>query len=200
MTASRLQPEQAARIISGFLALLKSDAGLEFSATLHTEPPPAHDTHPAQPQPVISVDLSGPDLELLLARNGELLHAIEHISAKLLGLETEQHDLIRFDADGFKARRDRELFRTAEEAIALVRSTNRPYQFSPMSSRERRLLHLALTSSGLPTSSTGEPPRRFVVLYPEGAVPAANGNGSSHREQPSSSDRVSSVRERFRRR
>ncbi len=37
-----------------------------------------------------------------------------------------------------------------------------------MTSRERRLLHMALVDSGLPTASTGEIPRRYVVLYPAG--------------------------------
>jgi spoIIIJ-associated protein len=38
-----------------------------------------------------------------------------------------------------------------------------------MSSRERRMLHLLLSESGLPTASSGEGSLRFVVLYPEGA-------------------------------
>jgi spoIIIJ-associated protein len=149
---------------------------------------------------VITVDLSGPDTDLLLARNAELLHAMEHIAAKLLGLETEEHDLIRFDAAGFKADRDRALFRVADEAIATVRSTNQPFRFPPMSSRERRLLHLALTPSGLPTASSGEPPRRFVVLYPQGVNPAAAQNGNIHHGYPPSPDRADAVRRRFRRR
>ena len=37
-----------------------------------------------------------------------------------------------------------------------------------MNSRERRMLHLFLRDSGLRTASSGEGPRRFVVLYPEG--------------------------------
>jgi spoIIIJ-associated protein len=38
-----------------------------------------------------------------------------------------------------------------------------------MTSRERRMLHLILSESGLPTASSGEGPERFVVLYPMGA-------------------------------
>ncbi len=42
-----------------------------------------------------------------------------------------------------------------------------------MNSRERRMLHLFLRDSGLQTASSGEGPRRFVVLYPEGyRIPA----------------------------
>src|ERR1700761_5165167 len=141
--------------------------------------------------PLICVELTGTDTPLLLARNGELLHAIEHIAAKILRLEPEEHDLIFFDAAGFKAKRDRELQLAAQTAIEQVRANGRPYSFPPMTSRERRMLHLALAKSGLPTASSGEGPRRFVVLYPEGPAPA----------QPlATEDRTRAIRNSFRRR
>ena len=121
--------------------------------------------------PELLVELSGPDTLLLTARNGELLLAIEHIAAKLLRLEPEEHDRISFDADRFKADRDHQLQLDAATAVARVTATGRPYSFPPMTSRERRMLHLALQSSGLPTASSGVIPRRFVVLYPMDAGP-----------------------------
>ena len=127
---------------------------------------------PCDTNPQITVELSGPDTPLLIARNGELLLAIEHIAAKILRLEPEEHDQISFDADGFKATRNRELDLMAEMAIQKVRATGQPFSFSPMTSRERRILHLALAKSGLPTASSGQGPGRFVVLYPEGQEPA----------------------------
>jgi spoIIIJ-associated protein len=75
---------------------------------------------------------------------------------------------VSFDTDGYKAERVRHLRRLADDAIDRVDDTNRPYSFPPMSSRERRMLHLFLRDSGLQTASSGEGPRRFVVLYPEG--------------------------------
>ena len=141
--------------------------------------------------PEISVELSGPDVPLVLARNGELLLAIEHIAAKILRFEHEDHDRISFDADNFKVLRHQELVLAAEAAIDRVRRTGQPFAFSPMSSRERRLLHLALAPSGLATASSGEGPRRFVVLYPEGEKPPA---------PPSPADRAQAIRQRFRRR
>jgi spoIIIJ-associated protein len=141
----------------------------------------------------ISVELTGPDTPLLLARNGELLLAIEHIAAKILRLEPEEHDRVSFDADGFKATRNRELDLMAEMAIQKVRATGEPFSFSPMSSRERRILHLALAKSGLPTASSGTGPGRFVVLYPEGLGPAPAA-------APSAEDRTRAIRNSFRRR
>jgi spoIIIJ-associated protein len=115
------------------------------------------------------VEFTGPDTGLLIARNGELLNALEHIATKLLRLESDEHDRVSFDADQFKANRDRQMRASAAAAIERVRATAQPHAFPAMSSRERRMLHLLLSESGLPTASSGEGPGRFVVLYPAGA-------------------------------
>jgi spoIIIJ-associated protein len=116
----------------------------------------------------IYVECKGPDAGLLLDRDGELLRALEHIAAKVLRLEPEEHDRVSFDAEGFKAARVRHLRRLADDGIDQVDDTGQPFRFPPMSSRERRMLHLFLRDSGLQSASSGEGPRRFVVLYPEG--------------------------------
>ena len=134
---------------------------------------------------------------------------------QILRLAPEEHDCISFDADAFKAGRTLALEQSAQSAIDSVRSTGLPFAFPPMSSRERRLLHLTLAVSGLPTASNGEAPRRYVVLYPLGYIPAhtssstataagappsatpnANPNATSNATQ----DRTRNIRAAFRRR
>ncbi len=127
--------------------------------------------------PEILVNFAGPDAGLLLDRNGELLRSMEHIALKVLRLESEEHDKVSFDCMNFKAVRAQELRLAAEVAAERVRKTGSPYQFAPMSARERRMLHLAMRDFGdLRTESTGEAERRFVVVYPKdyrGAAPVA---------------------------
>ncbi|HEX4578335.1 MAG TPA: R3H domain-containing nucleic acid-binding protein [Edaphobacter sp.] len=171
-------------------------ASLQPPTPSHTNPqenPQIKDPQIRVENPQITVELTGPDTPLLLARNGELLLAIEHIAAKILRLEPEEHDRISFDAEGFKATRNRELDLMAEMAIQKVRATGEPFSFSPMTSRERRILHLALAKSGLPTASSGEGPGRFVVLYPEGFLPGPPASLSAE-------DRTRAIRNSFRRR
>ena len=128
----------------------------------------------------IYVDLAGPDTGLLTQRGGELLRALEHVGAKMLRLENEEHDKISFDAENFKALRARELKLAAETAAERVRRTGQPYSFAPMSSRERRMLHLAFRGyPDLETASSGEGLRRFVVAYPKG-YEHRDDRGSSH--------------------
>jgi spoIIIJ-associated protein len=126
----------------------------------------------------IYIELAGPDAPLLTQRAGELLHAFEHIAAKILRLEAEEHDKVSFDANNFKALRAHELKMAAETAADKVRRTGKPYSFAPMSSRERRMLHLAFRQyDDLETASSGEGLRRFVVAYPKGHENKAHSRG-----------------------
>ncbi|HZD48119.1 MAG TPA: R3H domain-containing nucleic acid-binding protein [Silvibacterium sp.] len=121
----------------------------------------------------IYVELAGPDAGLLTQRGGELLRALEHIAAKIIRLENEEHDKVSFDANNFKAMRARELKLAAETAAEKVRRTGQPFSFAPMSSRERRMLHLAFRAyEDLATSSTGEGLHRFVIAHPKGYDPS----------------------------
>jgi spoIIIJ-associated protein len=215
MTNNLNPPGHAAKKIEDFLKVLSTTGGLNLKSnilacngqvqpnssdpvgapptgSLQSASPSSSDTNP-QVAPQITVEFTGPDTPLLLARNGELLLAIEHVAAKILRLESEDHDRISFDAEGFKATRNRELDLMAEMAIQKVRATGEPFSFSPMTSRERRILHLALAKSGLPTASSGTGPGRFVVLYPEGLAPGPPA-------APSAEDRTRAIRTSFRRR
>ena len=191
----------AAKTIAAFLQTLLTSSGLQLhfdiQATKHpamTSAAEASPLHSSSSEPEVSVEFTGPDSGLLVARNGELLHAIEHLAAKVLRFEPEEHDRISFDAENFKLLRQRELEMIAEAGVERVRHTRRPFAFPPMNSRERRLLHLALRDSGLTTASSGLGPRRFVTLYPAGEGPSEN------ERKPSTQDRSSAIRSAFRRR
>ncbi len=157
---------QAAETVAHFMTLLTTTGGLRFRFRI-TAGAGAADPDGFERRDIY-IECKGPDAELLLEREGELLRALEHIAAKMLDLDPEEHDRISFDALGFKADRARSLRTTADTAMDSVKETGRPYSFAPMNSRERRMLHLFLKESGLQTASSGEGPRRFVVLYPEG--------------------------------
>ena len=147
---------QAAERIDELLQAILRLSGLDLTYTIT----------PATASGVTAVEWRGHDVPMLVARHGELLLALEHLAAKALRLEPEQHDLIYFEAGGFKASRERKLRVAAASAVEAVRRTGKPHAFQPMSSHERRLLHLALTPSGLRTASEGEGPLRHLVLHP----------------------------------
>jgi spoIIIJ-associated protein len=162
---------QAAEKVASLMALLTTTGGLRLKYRI-TAGTGAVDPNGFERRDIY-VECKGPDTELLLASDGELLRALEHLSAKILRLEPQDHDRVSFDAEGYKAQRAIALQDAADDAIDTVDDTGEPFRFSPMNSRERRMLHLFLRDSGLQTASTGEGPRRSVVLYPEGyRIPA----------------------------
>ena len=155
--------QEAAQIVADLLAML-TDAGLRLRYKI-TAGAGAADPDGLEAREIY-VELAGPDAPLLTERQGELLRALEHLAARMVRLE---HDHISFDADNFKSLRARELKFSAESAAATVRSTGQPLQFPPMSSRERRMLHLAMRSfTDMQTASVGEGPARSLVVFPYG--------------------------------
>ena len=133
--------------------------------------PPAGDHDFSRPE--IKVELSGADSPLVLERGGELLRAFEHVALEMLRLAPDEHDRVIFDCENFRSARIEELRLSANHAAEKVRQTGMPYAFAPMSSRERRLIHLAFRDhDSLTTQSEGEGGRRYVVLYPKDYKPA----------------------------
>ena len=157
----------AAEKISGFLKLLTTTGGLKVKYRI-TAGAGAVDPAGLESREIY-VEMAGVDAPLLTQRGGELLRALEHIAAKMVRLEDAEHDKISFDSNNFKALRAQEMRMAADAAAERVQRTGIPFSFQPMSSRERRMLHLALKDfTELETESSGEGMRRFVVLYRKG--------------------------------
>jgi spoIIIJ-associated protein len=109
----------------------------------------------------------GPDQDLLLERNAELLLALEHIAHRWLRLDPRLHDSVRLDCGDYRATRLAELKLSARVAAQRVRETGQPHRFNPMSPRERRIVHLELSAAhDVRTMSEGSGDRRQLVIYP----------------------------------
>lgn len=123
--------------------------------------------------PELVVNFTGPDTGLLLEDKGELLKALEQVCWEALRLEHGEHEKIIFDCQQYRLLRIEELGLAAQAAADKVRRTGVPYKFSPMSSRERRVIHMALRGSAdVRTESEGVGLHRQVVVYPKQATPA----------------------------
>lgn len=119
-------------------------------------------------KPEIMVEFSGPDGSALLERGAELLRSFEHLAQEMLRLGPDEHDKVVFDCQNYRTTRLQEIRGAAQVAAERVRKTGSPYVFHPMTSRERRMVHLALRdASDLKTESAGEAAGRCVVVYPK---------------------------------
>jgi spoIIIJ-associated protein len=153
-----LDTERAVAELRRFLDLAVREMGLaielEISSTSGNE------------SEVVAI-FSGADQALLLERNAELLLALEHVAHRWLRLDPRLHDRVRFDSGDYRATRLAELKLSARVAAQRVRETGQPFQFNPMSSRERRIVHLELTgAAGVRTESEGSGDHRQLVIYP----------------------------------
>src|SRR5579862_5730384 len=153
----------AANKINGFLQAVVNHGGLRLKYRIVVDPPLPENRDWEKPE--ILVDFSGPDSALLLDRGGELLRALELLAFEIVRLPSAEHEKISFDCKNQRSLRLKELRMAASVAAEKVRQTGVPFHFAPMSSRERRMVHLALRDEAdLRTESDGEGRDRCVVL------------------------------------
>ena len=151
--------------IDQFLRDLFQKAGFRLKYVISD----AANPHPEFENPEVLVKFSGPDVELLLENRAELLLALEHLTMEMLRMPPEDHTLLCFDANDYRALRIEELRLSAAAAAEKVKRTGAPFAFNPMSSRERRIIHLALRDEAeVRSESYGLGGQRQVVIYPAG--------------------------------
>jgi spoIIIJ-associated protein len=158
----KLDREAAAQELRHFLDDLIRNAGFDLRYKIETSDP--------APNSVESVELralfSGPDQELLLERNGELLQALEYLAVRWLRLDPHLYDRVRLDAANFRADRVEELKLSARVAAQRVAETGLAFRFNPMPARERRILHLVLSEiPEVRSESEGVGEDRQVVIH-----------------------------------
>lgn len=164
MREGKLDREAAAEALRDFLQKIVRSGGFELSVKVRTAD---SSSGAAEGEAEIYADLYGKDKEILVARGGEVLKALEHLAFRALGLEPMQHEKIHLDCGGFRALRFEELRMTARVAAERVQTSQQPFQLNPMSSRERRIVHLALKDMpGVRTESVGSGEERQVVIHP----------------------------------
>jgi spoIIIJ-associated protein len=156
----------AAKKISELLNVIFASGDFRLRYKITVDPQVGADREWERPE--ILVDISGADSPLALENGGELLRAFEHVSLEMLRLAPDEHEKVSFDCQNFRAARLQELRLAADVAAERVRETGIPYAFAPMSSRERRIVHLALRNlEDLRTESDGEAAQRHVIVYPK---------------------------------
>ncbi|HTS13883.1 MAG TPA: R3H domain-containing nucleic acid-binding protein [Candidatus Limnocylindrales bacterium] len=163
--AGPLDRERATAELRRFLDLALREMGLEMEYEI--APAAGASADGKNDEAELTVRFRGPDEEILLAHNGELLLALEYVAHRWLKLEPLLHDRVRFDCGDYRETRLEELKLSARVAAQRVRETGQPFRFNPMSPRDRRLIHLELSgAAGVRTMSEGSGDRRQLVIYP----------------------------------
>ena len=115
--------------------------------------------------PELTVEFEGRDTRLLLRRRAEILLALEQLTLEALRVPHRDRYRLIFDVNDYRVMRIEELCSKARKAAEEVKKTGRPYEMRPMTSRERRIVHVTLNDDEeVSTASVGSPPFRYTVI------------------------------------
>ncbi|MEW6404888.1 MAG: RNA-binding cell elongation regulator Jag/EloR [Chloroflexota bacterium] len=116
----------------------------------------------------IHVDVRGDDLSALIGRHAETLNAFQYVASLMVGKEAQQWVQLVVDVEGYRGRREKQLRQLARRMAEQVTKTGRRATLEPMTSSERRVIHLELRGHpAVTTESTGEEPYRKVMILPK---------------------------------
>jgi len=123
--------------------------------------------------------LSGPDLGPVIGRRGQTIDAIQYLANAFVWRGADERKEVVIDAAGYRERRRSTLEQTADRAAEDALRTGKPVELEPMSSVERKIVHLHLQDrAGIVTASEGNDPNRYVVVRPGGAAPGGGRGGA----------------------
>ena len=115
------------------------------------------------------LEVSGPDLGMIIGRHGNTLEALNLVFNNILnaGVRNNRH-YYTIDAEGYRAHRADQLKSLAMETLERVLRDGSPQKLEPMLPSERKIVHLALAENdNVRTESEGEEPERRVVVFPK---------------------------------
>ena len=102
-----------------------------------------------------------------IGKGGENLDALEHVIRLIINKKAEQPTRIFVDINEYKERRAVILRERAKTVADRVKLSKISETFEPMSSFERRIIHLELAGRGdVITESIGEAPYRQGIIKP----------------------------------
>ena len=106
------------------------------------------------------------DARFLIGKNGQNLQALEHVLRAMLVKDGKEGTII-LDVNDYKKSRATYLIDVAKQTVARVRNTQKAEALFPMSSYERRIVHMELAACpDIVTESIGAEPQRRVIIKP----------------------------------
>ena len=113
----------------------------------------------------MSVELSGPDMGILIGKRGQTLDSIQYLTSLYVNKESESYIRVKIDTENYRERRKETLETLAKNIAYKVKRTRKSVYLEPMNPYERRIIHSALQNDKyVCTKSEGEEPYRKVVV------------------------------------
>lgn len=113
------------------------------------------------------IEASGSNLSALIGKNGKTIDALQYLTNIILNKDKAEKVKVILDVQGYRERRQKSLISLANRLYKRVINTGKPIELKPMSTIDRRTIHLALKNKeGVETFSKGIEPRRRVIISP----------------------------------
>ncbi len=166
--ADQIQPsvegndEEALQITHDTVSELLQRMGVEARIEAHWGDADA----PGKIRPLF-LDIHGDDLSILIGRRGETLTSLQYITRLIVGKELKRPVAVLIDIEGYRARRERQIRRLAQQMASQAIETTRTMSLEPMPAYERRIVHIELRENpDVDTVSVGERDQRKVTIIP----------------------------------
>ena len=116
---------------------------------------------------LVSADITGDDLGILIGRHGQTLDALQYLSAIVVNRGRRNRRQVSVDAEGYRRRREGSLKALADRTAQKVARGGAEVTLQPMTAPERKIIHLHLKDHPrVQTASEGQEPYRAVVVSP----------------------------------
>lgn len=113
------------------------------------------------------LDITGPDLAVLIGRHGRTLEALQFITSSIVRKRLGFRYPVVVDVEGYKSRQRQKIESIAKSAANRAVSRNKEVSLRPMNPYERRIVHMVLKDDNrVETESESEGINRHVVIYP----------------------------------
>ncbi len=113
----------------------------------------------------LNVELSGPDMGIIIGKRGETLDALQHLTSLCVNRGDNDFLKVSLDTENYRQKRTAALEGLAAKLANKVIKTGRNTTLEPMNAYERRIIHTALQDHELVTTySIGQGVNRKVVI------------------------------------
>ncbi|MBQ4631118.1 MAG: protein jag [Clostridia bacterium] len=113
----------------------------------------------------LRVNLSGPDMGIVIGKRGETLDALQHLTSLVVNRGDSDFMKVSLDAENYREKRNEALESLAHKLANKVVRTRRNTTLEPMNAYERRIIHSALQDhESVTTYSVGQGINRKVVI------------------------------------
>lgn len=113
----------------------------------------------------LAVELSGPDMGIVIGKRGETLDALQHLTSLVVNRGDLDFVKVSVDTENYREKRIKTLENLAKRLASKVAKSGRKTALEPMSAYERRIIHATLQNHDTVTTySIGQGVRRKVVI------------------------------------